>query len=53
MTPKESQDDISQYKLPKALQQKKTSSYRIGYQSATGNQRPEEPEAGKRTDELN
>lgn len=53
MAPKEAQDDMSQYKMPKALQQKKTSSYRVGYQASTGNQTPGEPEAGKRSDELN
>ncbi|WP_198029834.1 hypothetical protein [Bacillus sp. J33] len=53
MAPKEAQDDMSQYKMSKALQQKRSSSYRVGYQAATGNQTPGEPEAGKRSDDRN
>lgn len=53
MSPKEAQDDLSQYMMPKALKQQKNYSYRVGYQATTGNQTPGEPEAGKTTKDKN
>lgn len=50
MAPKEAQDDMSQYKMPKALREKRTASYRVGYTATTGNQTPGEPDLGKRSD---
>ncbi|GLB60749.1 hypothetical protein [Cytobacillus sp. NCCP-133] len=53
MAPKEAQDEMNQYKMPKALREEKNVSYRVGYQAATGNQTPGEQEAGKRSNEQN
>lgn len=53
MCPKEGQHDMDQYKMPKALQQKPTANYRVGYTATTGNQTSGEPELGKRSDWKN
>ncbi|MDZ5474529.1 hypothetical protein SM124_22900 [Bacillus sp. 31A1R] len=50
MSPKEAQDNANQYKMPKALKEKRTASYRVGYTATTGNQTDGEPELGKRSD---
>ncbi|MFE8699471.1 hypothetical protein ACFYKX_02410 [Cytobacillus sp. FJAT-54145] len=53
MSPKEAQHDMDQYKMPNALKQKRTESYRVGYTASTGNQTDGEPELGKRSDYKN
>lgn len=50
MTPRESQNDLQQYKMPGALKKKRTAAYRVGYTAGTGNQTGNEKELGKRAD---
>lgn len=50
MAPREAQNDMSQYKMPKALKEKRNASYRVGYTATTGNKTPGEPDLGKRED---
>ncbi|MFB6467112.1 hypothetical protein ACE38V_09825 [Cytobacillus sp. Hz8] len=53
MTPRDAQDDMSQYQMPEALREKRHASYRVGYNATTGNQTPGEPDLGKRSDLKN
>jgi hypothetical protein len=53
MAPKQGQNDMDQYRMPKALKQDKTYSYRVGYTATTGNQTPGEPDLGKTTEQKN
>lgn len=44
------QSGSNQYKMPKALRGNRTSAYRVGYTSSTGNDTGGKDEPGKRTD---
>lgn len=46
----EFQSNDDQYKMPKALQQKKDYIYRVGYTATTGNEPGGKEEPGKRSD---
>ncbi len=46
----EFQSNESQYKMPKALKQKKDFSYRVGYTATTGNETNGKSEPGMRSD---
>lgn len=50
MTPRDAQNNMEQYKMPKALKSKRSAPYRVGYTATTGNKTPGEPDVGKRAD---
>ncbi|MFD1707790.1 hypothetical protein ACFSCZ_13775 [Siminovitchia sediminis] len=45
------QNGEDQYKMPKALQQERKFSYRVGYTATSGNDTGGKDEPGKRTDQ--
>lgn len=50
MKPRDAQNNLDQYKMPKALRKKREAPYRVGYTATTGNVTEGEPDLGKRAD---
>jgi hypothetical protein len=42
------QDDLEQYKMPNALKQSKHATYKVGYETTTGNRTSPDHEIGKK-----
>lgn len=50
MKQRDGQNNLDQYKMPKALRKKREAPYRVGYTATTGNVTEGEPDLGKRAD---